>query len=121
MRKPITQYTELELLKAQKEGIDAENFLKNDFYVTAIKPELDAQRAMANEDGSWKPGRSTDTNEVMLFNAYNSGVKAGLNGIFAVVKTYVATGIAASKEMQRRAPKKEGKNAMSRLAAKPAR
>lgn len=105
MSKSITVMTTDELLVVQRAGVDASNFLRNDFYATTLRPRLEAMREQAKNDGDWTPAKSTDTEVVALFNAYNSGKRAGLAGIEAACYECVRRGEDAGKELERRAKK----------------
>lgn len=108
MLKPMKEMTDQELLALQKTGIDADNFLRlNEFYTRHLKPELDHMRDQAKDDGEWNPNKTTDPAAALAYNAYNSGKRAGLNGIEAACKRNIAWGESASKELDRRAKVKK--------------
>jgi hypothetical protein len=91
------------LIVIQGAGIEADNFLRlNEFYTRRLKPELDAQREQAKADGEWNPTKTTDTEAVALFNAYNSGLRRGLAGIETACRRLMVKGENASKELERR-------------------
>jgi hypothetical protein len=108
----LSELTEQDLLVIQKTGIDADNFLRgNDLFVRHIKPALEVKREAAKRDGDWNPGKTTDATAALAYNAFNSGVRAGLLGIDAVCMGIINRGIDAAKELDRRRKinaKKEG-------------
>jgi hypothetical protein len=110
----LNEATEQELLAVQRMGFEAVSFLSNnDLYVKHIKPALEHKRECAKKDGEWTPAKTTDATAALAFNAYNSGLRAGLAGIEAVCASIINRGVDAGKELERRrkiSVKKEGNN-----------
>lgn len=110
MHKNIRDLTIQDLMAVQKTGIDAANFLSdNEFYTRHLKPEMEVLREQAKSDGDWNPTKTTDTAAVALFNAYNSGKRAGLAGIEAVCRRLITKGEDAGRELERRAKAEKDK------------
>jgi len=102
--KPLRELTTDELLALQKTGADASNFLSNnEFYVKHLAPALKGQAEAAKISGEWKPGRTCDTAENLLYNAYNSGKGDGLKEINSICLAIAKRGESATAELAKRA------------------
>lgn len=108
----LSDATEQELRAIQDMGFEASNFLSNnDLYTKYIKPAIDHKRECAKKDGEWTPAKTTDATAALAFNAYNSGLRAGLAGIDTVCTSIINRGVDAGKVLERRrkiSVKKEG-------------
>ena len=112
MEGSMTSMTTQELLVVQKNGIDADNFLKgNEFYLKAIKPGVEYEREVAKKDGDWSPNMSAQLEAIALCNAFNSGKRVGLNIVDTICKRIMARGESAAQELDKR-NKREHKDAV---------
>ena len=106
----LKDLTDQELIVIQNTGVTAFNFLKNnDFYVSHLKPAIEAKLKASERDGDWSPGKDTNAEVIVAYNAYNSGRKAGIGIISTVCQDIINRGNNAAQELERRAKKADKK------------
>lgn len=101
-----SKMTDNELSAAADLGRIADDFSKhNELYTRHILPAIEKAGRDSSDDGDWRPGKTTDPVAISVYNAYNSGLKAGQGFIGSVLSRLVADGLEAQKEIERRVKK----------------